>query len=120
MADEKITTEDLEASVRALLAAKIAYDTETDAALAASEAWSAASEAWSAAVSEAKAAGNGLVATAKAAWEDARLREAAAQASLEKVQQAMERILYRSSKAARAEATDLAVTAAAEATRIEG
>ena len=112
MADEKITTEDLEASVRALLAAKIAYDTETDAALAASEAWSAASEA--------KAAGNELVATAKAAWEDARLREAAAQASLEKVQQAMERILYRSSKAARAEATDLAVTAAAEATRIEG
>ena len=109
MADEKITTEDLEASVRALLAAKIAYDTETDAALAASEAWSAA-----------KAAGNELVATAKAAWEDARLREAAAQASLEKVQQAMERILYRSSKAARAEATDLAVTAAAEATRIEG
>ena len=113
MADEKITTEDLEASVRALLAAKIAYDTETDAALAASEAWSAA-------VSEAKAAGNELVATAKAAWDDARLREAAAQASLEKVQQAMERILYRSSKAARAEATDLAVTAAAEATRIEG
>jgi len=109
MADEKITTEDLEASVRALLAAKIAYDTETDAALAASEAWS-----------EAKAAGNELVATAKAAWDDARLREAAAQASLEKVQQAMERILYRSSKAARAEATDLAVTAAAEATRIEG
>ena len=109
MADEKITTEDLEASVRALLAAKIAYDTETDAALAASEAWSAASEAWSAAVSE-----------AKAAWDEARLREAAAQASLEKVQQAMERVLYRSSKAARAEATDLAVTAAAEATRIEG
>mgnify|MGYP006350236299 CR=1 FL=1 len=102
MADEKITTEDLEASVRALLAAKIAYDTETDAALAASEAWSAA------------------VSEAKAAWDDARLREAAAQASLEKVQQAMERILYRSSKAARAEATDLAVTAAAEATRIEG
>ena len=45
MADEKITTEDLEASVRALLAAKIAYDTETDAALAASEAWSEAKAA---------------------------------------------------------------------------
>lgn len=89
MADEK-GTDDLEASVRALLAAKIAYDTEVDAAEAS-------------------------VALARAAAE----RVTRADAAVKAAQFEMEKRLYRSSVEARA-AVRVEAEVAAAVVRVEG